>query len=464
MNISMHHQTAVLNHQETTEITATFSNAIHAIYKPLPIPSFMGSNSWVIGADKTKNGKVIFANDPHIGFSQPSVWYQSHIKTPDYEMYGFNLALTPFPLLGHNRKYAYGLTMFQNDDIDFYFEEQHPFNEMEYKTPTGFVTYDTFKRTIKIKDNADTTFQVKVSGHGPLMNTVMKEIDDTRPVAMQWIYTKLPNRILEVSHTISHANSLSEFKEGIKALHAPGLNVMYGDAENNIAWFAAGKLYKYGEGVNSKLILNGTRGEDEIAEYLDFEENPQAVNPGNNYVYPANNEPDTIAGIRYPGYYLPEDRANRIVQLLEAKNDFTKEEVAAMLFDVTSDTAPEVIADLLENISADTLSENEKKGMELLKNWNGAYTKKSVEPVIYNRFLYEFLTLTFKDELGKGFYQFMNTPLQKKMIAIQASKKESLFWDDIFTKAKETKQNIITASFKNAIVFLENQLGHTPSE
>jgi acyl-homoserine lactone acylase PvdQ len=24
-----------------------------------------------------------------------------------------------FPLLGHNRDYAYGLTMFQNDDIDF---------------------------------------------------------------------------------------------------------------------------------------------------------------------------------------------------------------------------------------------------------------------------------------------------------------------------------------------------------
>jgi hypothetical protein len=30
---------------------------------------------------------------------------------------------TPFPLLGHNRDYAYGLTMFENDDIDFYREE-----------------------------------------------------------------------------------------------------------------------------------------------------------------------------------------------------------------------------------------------------------------------------------------------------------------------------------------------------
>jgi penicillin amidase len=70
---------------------------------------------------KTKNGKVIFANDPHIGFSQPGTWYEAHIVTPEFELYGCYLAGTPFPLLGHNRDYAYGLTMFENDD-DFYRE------------------------------------------------------------------------------------------------------------------------------------------------------------------------------------------------------------------------------------------------------------------------------------------------------------------------------------------------------
>ena len=66
---------------------------------------------------KLKMVKLFFANDPHIGFSQPSVWYQSHINTPDFEMYGFNIALMPFPLLGHNKRYAYGLTMLANDDF-----------------------------------------------------------------------------------------------------------------------------------------------------------------------------------------------------------------------------------------------------------------------------------------------------------------------------------------------------------
>ena len=94
----------------TTTHYAEISKSISAVLEQTPMPQFIGSNSWVIGADKTKNHKVIFANDPHIGFSQPCTWYEAHINTPDYEIYGYYLAGTPFPLLGHNHNYAYGLT------------------------------------------------------------------------------------------------------------------------------------------------------------------------------------------------------------------------------------------------------------------------------------------------------------------------------------------------------------------
>ena len=62
-------------------IKAEIAKAVRNIYHLLPSPPFIGSNSWVIELEKTKNGRVLFANDPHIGYSQPSVWYQSHIKT-----------------------------------------------------------------------------------------------------------------------------------------------------------------------------------------------------------------------------------------------------------------------------------------------------------------------------------------------------------------------------------------------
>ena len=441
-------------------LTANVAVALQDLYKKLPLSPFIGSNSWVIGPEKTKNGRVIFANDPHIGFAQPSVWYQSHIKTPDYEMYGFNLALSPFSLIGHNREYAYGMTMFENDDVDFYFEKNNPNNPNEYLTENGYKKYDVVEKRIKVKGEKDSVYQIKVSNHGPIINDLIEHVDEERPMAMQWIYTKLNNELLELSHQMSHAKSLKEFKNAASKLHAPGLNMMYGDAKNNIAWFAAGKLYKYREGINTKTVLDGASGKDEIVEYFDFEENPQAINPSINYVYSANNQPDSIKNGLYPGYYLPEDRALRIVNLLKDKNDFTKADVAKMIYDVTSMSVVENIKNLSTGIDTKNLSASEKMSFDYMSKWNGFYGKKEVAPTIYNRFIYEVLVATYKDEMGKSFAQFINTPYQDKAFAEQIVRENSVWWDNVkTTDKKETRNDIISSSYKKAIAFLGNQLG-----
>ena len=465
ISLSNIENTELIKNEKAPILTGKVASAINTIYKDLPISPFIGSNSWVIGPEKTKNGKVIFANDPHISFAQPSVWYQSHIKTPDYEMFGYSLALAPFPLIGHNRDYAYGMTMFENDDIEFYFEKDNPANPNEYKTATGYKKYNLIEKRIKIKNEKDTVYHIKVSQHGPIMNSLIQHLDDERPMAMQWIYTKLENKLLELSYQMSHSKSLNQFKDAASKLHAPGLNIMYGDAKNNIAWFAAGQLYKYRDGINTKLVLDGASGEDEILEYFDFEDNPQAINPSINYVYSANNQPDSIKGGLYPGYYLPEDRAKRIVSLLEAKNDFTKEDVATMIYDVTSATAPTIIQNLSTGIDLKILSEKEKYSLAILKQWNGYYGKKEVAATIYNRFIYEVLAATYKDEMGKSFQQFLNTPYQDKALAEQILRKKSVWWDNVTTQdKKETRKDIISNAFKNTIAFLSNQLGDKVEE
>lgn len=449
----------LIKNKKDTVLTASFAKAINEVMDKLPVSPFIGSNSWVIAPQKTKNKKVIFANDPHIAFSQPSVWYQSHLKTPDYEMYGYNLALTPFPLLGHNRNYAYGMTMFENDDVDFYYEENNPKNPLEYKTPNGYEKYKLIDKSIKIKGEKDTVYQVKVSKHGPVMNGLIDFIEDERPIAMQWIYTQLENKLLDVSYDMSHATSLEEFKQGASKIHAPGLNVMYGDAQDNIAWFAAAKLYKYRDSLYTKTILNGASGNDEIQRYLSFEENPQAINPSWNYVYSANNQPDSIAGMLYPGYYLPEDRARRIVNLLEDKNDWTQFQVSKMINDVTSPIAPEIVMHITKDVDETQLTASEKKAFHLLKNWDGTYGKNDVAPVIYTRLWYEFVKNTFKDEMGSAFEQFVNTPFEEKVVSNQVKKETSVWWDDVTTPEKETKKEIMNLSFQNTMLFLQKQLG-----
>ena len=430
------------------KITSSLSTSVNDIFANSPIPPFIGSNSWVIGAKKTKNKKVIFANDPHIGFSQPAVWYQSHIITPDYEMYGFNLALTPFPLLGHNRNYAYGLTMFENDDIDFYKENENQ-------------SFTVRKETIKVKDGEDISFEVREGKHGSIMNDFIDIIDSDSPIAMDWIYTKLENKMLEASYVLSHSNSLSEFKNGASLIYAPGLNVMYGDAKDNIAWFASAKLYKHDNNVNTKFILDGSNGVDDQIKYLDFSQNPQAINPPWNYVYSANNQPDSIAGIMYPGYYLPEDRAKRIVNLLKPKNDFTKNDIELMINDIQSSVVPDLIPIIIENITKVNLTANEKEAIIILKNWKGDYKIDEIAPTIYTKFLYRFIENTFADEMGEeNFKQFLKTHVYKRQIAKQIKSRKSIWWDDINTKqVKENRDEIFTRSLHETVTALEEQFG-----
>jgi penicillin G amidase len=458
--------TQIKSSKQNTQEYSAISKSIASLLDQSPVAPFVGSNSWVIAPGKTKNKKVIFANDPHIGFSQPGTWYEAHIQTPDFELYGCYLAGAPFPLLGHNREYAYGLTMFENDDVDFYKEENNPENKNQYQTKDGFREYEIRKKTIKVKDSSDVVLNVKISQHGPIMNDLLVGLKNDKPVAMSWIYTQHPNHNIEAIYELSHSKSITDFQKGVALIHAPGLNVMYGDAKGNVGWWATGKLYKHKKGVNTNFILNGSDGKDDDLEYLDFSKNPSAVNPEWNYVYSANNQPQAIDGFVYPGYYLPEDRAKRITQLLDSKSNWDKSSVGEMITDNTSAVAPTMIRELILNLSKKSFSKTEKEAIAILKSWKGSNNLNDVAPTIYNKWIFLYLKNTFQDELGdENFKQFLGTHLMKQITTRQISSENSPWWDNIKTKdKKETRTEIVTKSFVEAIMSLEKQLGSSPSD
>ncbi len=440
---------------------AEISKSVASLLDNSVVPAFIGSNSWVIAPKKTKNGKVIFANDPHIAFSQPCTWYEAHIVVPNYEIYGYYLAGTPFPLLAHNHNYAYGLTMFENDDVDFFQEEENLNNKNQYKTVNGFQDYKIRKETIKVKDSSDVVLEVKETQHGPIMNGFLDGVKGTKPVAMTWIFTQQNNQMLEAVYSLSHAANLDDFRKGVSLIAAPGLNIMYGDAKGNIAWNTAGKLYKLDKSVNPNFILNGVNGIDDKKEFLDFSKNPHAINPSWNYVYSSNNQPEAVDGYLYPGYYLPQDRAKRISGLLEPKNNWTKEDVEKMMNDNVSNRATEIVSNFIPTLNRKSLSTNENEALSVLEKWKGSNDLKDTAPTIYNKWIYLYLKNTFQDELGEAdFNMLLSTHIIKQVIASQSQNANSVWWDDISTKnKKETRSEILNKSFHEAISSLENQLG-----
>ncbi|MEM6321958.1 MAG: penicillin acylase family protein, partial [Bacteroidota bacterium] len=442
---------------------------VNELFESFPVAPWIGSNSWIISGQKTKSGKTIFTNDTHIGFSQPSVWYEAHINYPGHNGYGNYMAGVPFPVIGHNSHTAMGLTMFENDDIDFYIEKLNPDNPNQVWFKDHWEDLDVRQEVIKVKGGQDVTFEVKTSRHGPIMNDAIDAVGKMTeaPVAAWWIYNKFIPNNLQTTYQFSHAKNIDEARAAASEVIAPGLNGMYADVEGNIAWWAMAKLPIRADHVNSKLFLDGASGEDEILGYLDFKDNPQAENPPEGYVYSANNQPDTTNGILHAGYYIPEDRATRITELLAAKDDWDISNTKAMITEVISKKKPQIVDKVLRLLDLSEMQhEHADVAINVLKNWNGDNQIDDIAPTIFAKLQYKLLELTCSDELGKAdFKEFLNTVMSRRSLPFLLDIADSPWWDNQTTKDQvESRAQIVTAAFEQTLNEITDQLGDDISQ
>ena len=82
-----------------------------------------GSNSWVIAPSRSATGRPLLANDPHLAVEMPSIWYEAHVVAAGLDVTGVTLPSTPFVIIGHNARLAWGLTNTGIDVQDFYVED-----------------------------------------------------------------------------------------------------------------------------------------------------------------------------------------------------------------------------------------------------------------------------------------------------------------------------------------------------
>src|SRR5690606_2863354 len=184
-----HHKIPVHLPDNSASSLIKYNDGITAIMEKLPVPAFMGSNAWVIAPEKSASGKTLFANDTHIGFSSPSVWYEAHIEYPGFSFYGNFLAGVPFPLIGHSRNHSYGLTMFLNDDLDLYEEKFTGDDASEYIFGDTILPVKFRTDTIAVKGKDPLIFTIKETHHGPVMNEVLPQLQSItdNPVTSWWI-------------------------------------------------------------------------------------------------------------------------------------------------------------------------------------------------------------------------------------------------------------------------------------
>ncbi|WP_255489964.1 penicillin acylase family protein [Bdellovibrio sp. KM01] len=346
---------------------------------------FDSSNSWLLAPKRSASGKSIFSNDPHIAYSHPSVWFEAHINTPDFEIYGHYLPLVPFAILGHTPHHAWGFTMSQTDDMDLYAEKIDRtkktliFNGKEQ-------SYQVRKETILVKKQNPINLEIIETPHGPLMDHVIDA-----DLSMKWAYHKVDNDPLYALYIMGKAKDMKTFEDALKPGTAPGLNVMYADADN-IAWWMFGDV-EVKNNPNSDLILDGTSGKDEYKRLLSWQEKPHTVNPDSGVIVTANTRPAN-ADSEIRGDWQSADRQNTILRELSLKEKWNSEEMRALQVKNYNMANALLLQKMLGYLQL-TPAEQTNYGpwLNRLKNWNYISDPDSQEASLYYEWVNQSLLL-----------------------------------------------------------------------
>jgi penicillin amidase len=429
----------------------------------LAVPTLQGSNAWAIGPKNTLSGKVMLSNDIHIKYSAPGTWYEAHIEYPGFGLYGNYLSGIPFALVGHSRSHAWGLTMFEDDDSDFFVERfSEPDSSETFYRDSLTKKVNKYKEIISVKGEADTSLTVYETAHGVIINDHLP-IAYEKPVSMYWNFTALENELPQAVYQMNRADNIAAFAKGLSKIHSPGLNITYGDASGNIAHWSASKLIDRPDSSDGKHYAKGFSSAYEFEGYLDFERNPQIVNPEKGYVCSANQMHDTTHGVLYPGYYAPDTRAERIDLLLSGLSNATVENIQEVILDNVSTTEANVaheIVKILRN-SDEVFTDLEEEALEEMGVWLGNHNLPDVKPTIYYKTLFYILRGAMQDELGEeAFEKLFTTHLLKRSWPKLISDQDSPWWDNLKTSEKiETRELVVVKAFKKSIMELEDELG-----
>jgi len=389
-----------------------------ALYRRLPLdPLYAGlapkigptyaSNNWVVDGAHSVSGKPLLANDPHLGFSAPGVWYLARLKTPEREIAGGTAPGVPLVLIGHNDRIAWGFTTTASDVADLFIEKLDPNDPGRYLTPQGSAPFDVRKEMIAVRDAAPIALTIRSTRHGPVLSDMLPAgtVESGYVLALAATFLTDDDPSAEALWSASHASNWNEFREAFKRFVAPQQNIVFADTSGEIGFIAPGRIPVRRSG-NGWLPMPGWTGEYDWTGFIPFAELPQGSNPASGRFVSANNKivPDT-----YP-YFLSRDwdlpnRAERINELLAAEPAQSPAASAAIQADTLSIAARRLVPLMSRIGPRDDIS---RQAIERLRGWDFRMDTGNVEPLLFTAWLRAFAEAVFVGQLGDAGKDYWN--------------------------------------------------------
>ncbi len=432
------------------------------------------SNEWVVAGELTTTGKPFLANDPHLGFSAPILWYLLSINTPNLGFSGASSPGFPFPVLGHNHRIAWGMTSTTSDIEDLFVERVDPGNPDRYLAPDGPRPFETRVETIKVKDADDVELTVRETRHGPVISDLYEDaaeisapttgdadnegVAGDRVLALAATYLQDGDRTPEAAFRLFQSENWQQFVDALESFHAPQLNFVYADVEGNIGFVAPGRVPVRRSGRGA-VPSPGWDGAFDWTGFIAFEDLPRAQNPLSGRLINANNR---IGPEDYP-WYLGDSwdagyRARRIAEMLSGGDPRSPDAMGAMQMDSVSLMARHLLPMMLGKLPD---RERFHDVVPMLREWSGDMSRDRPEPLIFVAWLRAFNRAVYGDELGDLWERYWH---YRPRFMASVLEEKSGWCDDIDTDPREECATQLEAALDDALGELSSEFGDSPRD
>ncbi|MGB6745680.1 MAG: penicillin acylase family protein, partial [Terracidiphilus sp.] len=292
----------------------------------------VGSNEWVVAGNHTANGKPLLANDMHLDFSVPSVWYMADLRAPGFHAAGVTLPGFPMIIAGHNDHVAWGFTDLMADVQDLYVEKLD--GKGNYLAPgMSWQPLSIDREVIHVRGGNDVTIDVKSTDHGPIVNPILT-IDDSRTIALKWNLYDPAQGTLPL-YEMNTASNWTEFSAALAQWCWPAQNVVYADDQGHTAYQAIGRVPLRPAGLAGVPIDDNAH---EWQGYIPFDDMPHAVDPPSGFLATANSRVTTPQS-PYPLTleWIDPYRVERIYKVLDGRDQLTPKDMLATQIDIYSE-------------------------------------------------------------------------------------------------------------------------------
>lgn len=340
-----------------------------------------GSNNWALAGSRTRSGRPLLANDPHLSPVLPSHWYLCHLRTPGWSLAGASFAGIPGMLVGHNGFCAWGITVGMIDNTDLFIEELGPDGRSVLQGDT-VVPCEVRLEEISVKGAEPVREEVLITPRGPIVGPTLE--GEVGVISLRAVW--LDDVPIEGLFRLHRVRSFEEFRQAFAEWPAISLNMAYADQSGGIGWQLVGRapIRRKGHGA---VPMQGRDPEADWEGAVPFDELPHLVDPGSGFVATANTKPVSDGTGPFLGVdWIDGYRLARIVEELESHTDWDFEETRALQLDVQSIPWREMREIVL---AAPAASPETEQGLALLHAWDGRVTGESPAAAVFEEFVAE---------------------------------------------------------------------------